>query len=83
MFDECVKFCKKDGAFIPTTKGCCPSVDLVAQRALRTVSWRCARCVVRVHDETTRAGSRVPKPELRQEETNKGREKGPNVMVEA
>ena len=32
--------------FIPTTRGCCPDVDLMAQKALRTVSWRCAPCVV-------------------------------------
>ena len=46
MFDEFVKFCEKDGAFDPTTVGCCPNVDLMASQALWNVSWPCARCVV-------------------------------------
>ena len=46
VFDECVDSCKENGAFGPTTMGCCPNVDLMAQKALWNVSWRCARCVV-------------------------------------
>merc|ERR1712136_563871 len=33
VFDECVEFCKKNGAFDPTTMGCCPNVGLMAQKA--------------------------------------------------
>jgi isocitrate dehydrogenase len=32
-FDECVKFCAKNGAFDPTTMGGCPNVGLMAQKA--------------------------------------------------
>ena len=35
VFDECVEFCKKNGAFDPTTMGCCPNVGLMAQKAER------------------------------------------------
>ena len=30
MFDECVEFCKENGASDPTTVECCPNVDLMA-----------------------------------------------------
>jgi len=33
VFDECVKFCKKNGAFDPKTMGACPNVGLMAQKA--------------------------------------------------
>lgn len=33
VFDECVEFCKKNGAFDPKTMGCCPNVGLMAQKA--------------------------------------------------
>ena len=55
MFDECVTFFEKDGAFDPTTVGCCPNVDLMAPKALWNVSWPCARCEARETDETTSA----------------------------
>ena len=32
----CVDFCKENGAFIPENRGCCPDVDSLAQKALRT-----------------------------------------------
>lgn len=33
VFDEVVKFCKKNGAFDPKTMGACPNVGLMAQKA--------------------------------------------------
>jgi len=33
VFGECVEFCKKHGAFDPTTMGACPNVGLMAQKA--------------------------------------------------
>jgi len=33
VFEECVEFCKKNGAFNPTTMGACPNVGLMAQKA--------------------------------------------------
>ena len=33
-------FCKENGGFNPTTMGCCPNVDLMALKALRTASRR-------------------------------------------
>eukprot|EP00933_Yihiella_yeosuensis_P020002 TRINITY_DN1612_c0_g1_i1.p1 TRINITY_DN1612_c0_g1~~TRINITY_DN1612_c0_g1_i1.p1 ORF type:complete len:756 (+),score=210.39 TRINITY_DN1612_c0_g1_i1:75-2342(+) len=33
VFSECVEFCKKNGAFDPTTMGACPNVGLMAQKA--------------------------------------------------
>lgn len=33
VFKECVEFCKKNGAFDPTTMGSCPNVGLMAQKA--------------------------------------------------
>merc|ERR1712176_595578 len=33
VFDECVEFCKKNGAFDPKTMGACPNVGLMAQKA--------------------------------------------------
>ena len=44
MFDECVG--EKDGAFDPTTVGCCPNVDLMAPKAMWNALLACARCVV-------------------------------------
>ena len=40
------QFCEKDGAFDPTTVGCCPNVDWMAPTAQWNVSGPCARCVV-------------------------------------
>ena len=31
-----VEFCKENGAFEPTSVECCPNVDLMARKALRT-----------------------------------------------
>jgi len=33
IWSECVEFCKKNGAFDPTTMGACPNVGLMAQKA--------------------------------------------------
>eukprot|EP00747_Dinoflagellata_sp_TGD_P142620 gnl/TRDRNA2_/TRDRNA2_176270_c0_seq1.p1 gnl/TRDRNA2_/TRDRNA2_176270_c0~~gnl/TRDRNA2_/TRDRNA2_176270_c0_seq1.p1 ORF type:complete len:759 (+),score=227.76 gnl/TRDRNA2_/TRDRNA2_176270_c0_seq1:77-2353(+) len=33
VFKECIEFCKKNGAFDPTTMGACPNVGLMAQKA--------------------------------------------------
>jgi isocitrate dehydrogenase len=33
VFEECIEFCKKNGAFDPTTMGACPNVGLMAQKA--------------------------------------------------
>jgi len=33
VFDECVEFCKRNGAFDPKTMGSCPNVGLMAQKA--------------------------------------------------
>merc|ERR1739844_207690 len=33
VFSECVEFCKKNGAFDPTTMGACSNVGLMAQKA--------------------------------------------------
>merc|ERR1719333_2107246 len=33
VFHECIEFCKKNGAFDPTTMGACPNVGLMAQKA--------------------------------------------------
>jgi len=33
VFAECIKFCKKNGAFDPKTMGACPNVGLMAQKA--------------------------------------------------
>lgn len=33
VFAECIKFCKENGAFDPTTMGACPNVGLMAQKA--------------------------------------------------
>merc|ERR1712038_321034 len=33
VFSECVEFCKKNGAFDPTSMGACPNVGLMAQKA--------------------------------------------------
>merc|ERR1719453_2599827 len=33
IWDECVEFCKKNGAFDPKTMGGCPNVGLMAQKA--------------------------------------------------
>jgi len=33
VWNECVEFCKKNGAFDPKTMGCCPNVGLMAQKA--------------------------------------------------